>query len=704
MTPEQQDTALSLFAGSDSLKKVAKAVGAGSKRLRSCWVKEFGEELVQARGERIRLAACGERRAQDETLQVKRQKALRAFSTIESGNQIAIRLKVSRKSLREWWLAEYGQKTVDERSTKMLASGSLLHEGDKKTSEVYKSAIDAFTGSDSSLEIAKFLGVSPSVLRRWWVKEYGKEEVRERGARTKHGGRSRLQREDLAHARGLGLKAFHTEEAAKSVAKRVGVSYPVLRRWWVEEFGEEVLQERGKSLQSKRSAETGRSRRGETRILSLMVETCENCAFEFEASRVSLAKVSRKLCSSCKNEKKDPASCPVCQRICEGQKGLASHFRHRREAGDAIHLAWKTQEKEAKWCAQEEQEDYVTCQECGFRGETLATHLKSHGLDAAAYLKKHSTALIRSRALTERRVQAIAASWKTLPRKGAKKTITCSVCGDKHQASMFLVPSTHETRCPCCIVANQLFQLDARENAGLKCLDWAACALCGDRVKDMKEHIRQEHAEVSESRVAFRRSILKKPEDAPRPPSVKLNLTVFDLVPFVDEEGRVMVLKAAKGLNCAFPTVRGYCRELGIGTRNKLAFQKTVLDLVSKILGNASYEWEYTNERIRNPKTNFLLRYDGYFSSVHLIVEVHGIQHEKFIPVWHKTQEVFEENKALDIFKKNRALEEGYKFFAIYQSDPDRLNEDRLKRRILDLGVPVPGSSGLPHPKRNSPP
>jgi hypothetical protein len=172
--------------------------------------------------------------------------------------------------------------------------------------------------------------------------------------------------------------------------------------------------------------------------------------------------------------------------------------------------------------------------------------------------------------------------------------------------------------------------------------------------------------------------------------SIRLNFTVEQLRPFTDSAGRVIVAEAAEAHGCSQLAVRTYCRQLGLPTRNRLAFQKRVLDRVAEVLGGLAYEWEYTDTRIRNPETNYLLRYDGYFPLVNLLVEAHGQQHEKFIPYWHKIPENFERSKRLDLFKLRRAREERYPVLVIRQSDSKGLEDGVLRRQLADLGIAAP--------------
>ncbi len=90
---------------------------------------------------------------------------------------------------------------------------------------------------------------------------------------------------------------------------------------------------------------------------------------------------------------------------------------------------------------------------------------------------------------------------------------------------------------------------------------------------------------------------------------------------------------------------------------------KTAIELKSYILSKYNSEEEY--KTIRNPDTGKWLLYDIYiFGGKDLkingiYIEVHGHQHFRFTPFWHKTRDKFEYSKKLDKLKKNFAKKNG---------------------------------------------
>jgi hypothetical protein len=152
--------------------------------------------------------------------------------------------------------------------------------------------------------------------------------------------------------------------------------------------------------------------------------------------------------------------------------------------------------------------------------------------------------------------------------------------------------------------------------------------------------------------------------------SNKLNITRDDLVPFMDRQGRVEVAKAGQGMSCSWLTVLRACRRLNLPTRNRLAFQKRVLDAVSDVLGGAGYAWEWSHDEVRNPRTGYRLYYDGMFPSHGLIVEAHGAQHYRYTPGWHRSEAEFDERVALDAHKVDAAERLGYRVLVVRYDEP----------------------------------
>lgn len=125
-------------------------------------------------------------------------------------------------------------------------------------------------------------------------------------------------------------------------------------------------------------------------------------------------------------------------------------------------------------------------------------------------------------------------------------------------------------------------------------------------------------------------------------------------------------------------------------TRNALALQKWVLDSVSAVLGGESYEWEWKHEAIVNPKSGYRFRFDGCFVPRALLVEVHGIQHFKYIPYWHKSEAGFEARQQMEALKLKQAEALGFKVLVIRYDEPFT-DPVYLAGRLVEMGVLEPG-------------
>jgi len=348
--------------------------------------------------------------------------------------------------------------------------------------------------------------------------------------------------------------------------------------------------------------------------------------------------------------------CSICGFTVANVRGLASHFRHQSDT----HPDYETWKADQKWAGKTEDEDFVRCRECGFRSASLARHLKSsHGFTADEYRVKHgSDALTRNRRTEAKRREGIRNAKQD--RTGTKQ-VPCSTCGVEMTVHKL---SQSNLKCGVCKQVEKEARWEGLEDG----FDYVTCLDCGYRAVNLTSHMQNAHpdyrerhpdaqinAEVSRSRIGGS--------------GQKIDLTEADLTPYMDGKGCVEVAKAADHLGCSWPVVLRTCRALGIPTRNKLATQKRVLDMVAQVLGEP-YKWEWSHPEIKNPETGYTLFFDGYFPKSKLICEYHGRQHFEMIPYWHKTEEVFQRRVALEAYKVQRARDLGYRIIEVRFDDP----------------------------------
>lgn len=473
--------------------------------------------------------------------------------------------------------------------------------------------------------------------------------------------------------------AFSTAEPFKAVAARLGMSPNTLRRLWQAEFGEEAFTARGKTIQAGAAAQVCRETAA-TRVYQTVRVPCTACGTEvpLKTNQVAHLGLGAFVCEDCKYDR----VCPVCDQLVDGERGLSGHFRHRREAGDAAHLLYRDKQEEAQWEGLQVGHDYVRCLECGHRAETLARHLKAaHSITAEEYRSRHGDVRIRSVKVEQARSLALQAG-RTSSAYTGTKAVDCSSCGEARGVSKFFVPDVHDLRCEVCRVAEEAAFEEARWEGKAEPADFVECRVCGWKGENITGHL------ASHPEVAYRKVYPGAPlfaEGVMCFPTHKLNLTVADLAPFKDDKGRVQVALAADTLGCSGLSVRIYCKEHKLPTRNRLAFQKQVLDALSGILGEA-YEWEWSDLRICNPLTGYRLYFDGYFPKHNLLVEVHGKQHFVYIPYWHKAKYIFEAMQARDEAKQEQALGLGFQVLTIRYDEPFT-DEMYLKGRLKERGL-----------------
>lgn len=407
----------------------------------------------------------------------------------------------------------------------------------------------AFHSDQTGKVAAARLGLSLNTLRRRWKEHFGDDAYRARSRRFRKGAPD--------GATGDALKAFRTDEPFKKVARRLGMSPNTLRDLWVQRFGTEAFQQRGKDIQRKGATAFGARTKGVPKTKSFVTISCGGCGVTIRVTKLQKARMTQALCGSCRGLDR---KCPVCGQACHGPRGLVSHFAW---AKDERHRQYQAEKEHAKWDGLVDGRDFVTCQECGLRGQSLTNHIKLHGLTAEQYRDKHPRASV--------------------------------------------VASVSETK--------RIQSLDAF---------------------------------ASERAYGWSRE---------------------DLLRFQDEQGRVIVAEAALAFGASPATVLLYCRSLGLPTRNRLAWQRVVLDQAAKAL-NASYEWEWSDDRLRNPETGRPFNYDGYFPDINLIVEAHGDQHFRYSESWHSSLERFHELRERDATKKRMAEELGYRVVVVRLPDP----------------------------------
>lgn len=92
--------------------------------------------------------------------------------------------------------------------------------------------------------------------------------------------------------------------------------------------------------------------------------------------------------------------------------------------------------------------------------------------------------------------------------------------------------------------------------------------------------------------------------------------------------------------------------------------QKKVKEYLIKLGYKIVYE-QYCSLQPINESTGRVLRYDIEVVDLKLIIEVHGQQHYRYTPLWHKTEQIFKEMQERDRYKKEFAQNNGFEFLEI---------------------------------------
>ena len=484
--------------------------------------------------------------------------------------------------------------------------------------------------------------------------------------------RCKVSREDL-------LAAFHTEETFKGFCARVGISPNTLRPLWVAEFGKEAFAERGRRLQVEAAIRTCKAIVPYKKYKRVDV-VCSRCGV---SESITLSRKNRRgdkpfVCSKCEELAQGDRRCPVCGLMVDGARGLSGHFRQARLRGDEAHAAYQEAQEASRWEGKVEGVDYVECRLCGHRSLSIGGHLgAAHGMKAPEYRAKYPGALVRASSVQGRITEGgLKSQQENGTGKGDQKLVRCPGCGLFVVVSKFLSEDVHDARCDACRARDE----DALWEGLTEPEDYVTCRVCGYRAHSLSSHLQNAHPKmVGRYLKKYPGAFLTSLNCSVRVAVNKIGLTKADLEPHMDSKGRVEVGRAAEAFGCSWWTVLKYARELGLPTRNRLAFQKQVLDVVSDILGEP-YVWEWTHPGIKNPVTGYPLYFDGRFEYHDLVVEAHGKQHYEYVEYWHKTEAEFRRRCALDALKARRLRELGIRLLVVRYDDP--VDEASLRARL----------------------
>jgi Zn ribbon nucleic-acid-binding protein len=536
--------------------------------------------------------------------------------------------------------------------------------------------------------------------------------------------------------RTLARQAFETEEPFKAVAARIRTSPNTLRVWWVEWFGKEAFDVRGKRLQSKAASAVGHSRKGCNYQVKEVTESCSSCGAPFQVNLIQKARSKRLLCDKCsESERGVDRTCPVCNQGCVGVKGLAMHIA---QVDDLEHDKYQEAQEDSIWVGQEEGIDFVQCLICGHRAVRIDRHVSSgHSLSVVEYRAKFPNAEVQSGNLKSARSESATRQHQESPRKGLTKEIRCPSCNEPRLVGLTFAPGMHESRCPDCIELDE----ELRWSTLVEGQDYVTCQACGYRAESLVSHIRNAHSELegeyqkvflgaqvialnstvrvkteehkkalSDSANPWRKGLNKETDPRIEESSKKLAVSMkeirstkfwrsVDLIQldkdvlsfFKLKNGKISVGRAMAALDHAFVTIKRECERHGLEVSRKHIQEALCLENLSQVLGGAAYEVEWSPKWAVNPITGWSFRYDGYFPKFNLVVEFHGYQHWTFPNFYFKDEAQFFALQERDRIKENLIHSDPTLRYFLVREDEPYADPGYLLGRLMDEGVLDPG-------------
>lgn len=167
-----------------------------------------------------------------------------------------------------------------------------------------------------------------------------------------------------------------------------------------------------------------------------------------------------------------------------------------------------------------------------------------------------------------------------------------------------------------------------------------------------------------------------------------IRLTVEQLEPYRLKNGKVFLARAMAGLGHVYAVIKRECDRLGIPTHTHLVKQSLCLEAVSRMFGGEPYVQEWRSMVFVNPLSGHRFKYDGFFPHVGshgLIVEFHGYQHYVYPNVFHKTEDEFRAAQERDRQKAEQVEADGrYLYLVVHENEP-YADVEYLRQRYLDL-------------------
>jgi len=352
-------------------------------------------------------------------------------------------------------------------------------------------------------------------------------------------------------------------------------------------------------------------------------------------------------------------SCTVCPATYEAHK-LAT---------PGMCPACKTAAEDGRWAGKTEPEDYVTCRACGHRAISLVSHIQAEHPD---YQDLYPG--------TPQMAQTVTQKWhlRGVPLSDETRTLMSQNAG---RWNLGLTKEDHPS------LARQ-----AEKMLGKPCWSKGLTAAEDERLRGTVEKLKLYIGENrpwhnglrvdltlddiqplldKEGRVNRQKALalgipwqacqrymstygLEISDDPvkARAEAQYIRLTAEQLLPYRLKNGKLVAAWAASRLGVSSGVVIREADRLGISRYKWGLSQGLCLGTVSEVLGGASWKDEWRDTRFRNPPTGHRYKFDGYFPSHNLVVEFHGYQHFVFPNAFHKTEAQYLASRKRDQHKR----------------------------------------------------
>jgi predicted transcriptional regulator len=620
-----------------------------------------------------------------------------SFATAEPFKVLAKRYLVSPNTLRSWWVAKFGKEAFDARGKRIQSQAAVAFGASRKgtshtiglvTEPCAKCGVvvelnllqkvrskqvlcptcaDSERGVDRSCSVCGIgcVGVKGLAMHLAQVEDQ---------AHTKHlqtelnlRWESQVENRDYVSCLLCGHKAV-------TLARHLLAEHKITAEQYKMQFPGTLI--RSESLTASRTKAAKHSHEASPRRGLTKTILCSTCDREFDVSTFFAYSTHDSRCPECKQADLDAADL-------------------------------------SKWKGKSEPEDYVTCQVCGHRAESLTSHISSeHQTLVGRYeaihpnfklialsSKLHGPSVLRGRTLSDEvraKMSGNAGRWNQGLTKNTDVRVASAAEAMKGRTPWnegltkedhSSLQSTSEKLSALKLgVPNDATRLD------LSLIDFTPYL---DEVGAVDLKIMAEELDICDltlrkymSSLGLRSSTKYIEARAERQ---IIRLEKDDLLPFRLKNGKVVVASAMVGLKKDYKVIKRECLRHDLETFTHGIRQTICLDAISKTLGSATFEQEWKSWRFVNPLSGHRFRFDGYFPSHDLVVEFHGWQHWVFPSVYIKKEELFFALQERDRIKENLIHSDPTLRYFLVREDEPYADLEYLRGRLIDEGILDPG-------------